>query len=55
MYGHTSPILFCVISDRHEHIYTIAFDNCVKVDETSLIEHTLPYCYRCGTLKSILA
>ena len=31
MYGHISPILFLAINDRYGHIYTIAFDNCIKV------------------------
>lgn len=31
MYGHTSPILFLAINDRYGHIYSIAFDNCIKV------------------------
>ena len=39
MYGHTSPILFLAINDRYGHIYSIAFDNCIKVN--TLIERTL--------------
>ena len=31
MYGHISPISFLAINDRYGHIYTIAFDNCIKV------------------------
>ena len=38
MYGHTSPILFLAINDRYGHIYSIAFDNCIKVN--TLIERS---------------
>ena len=31
MFGHTSPILSVHIDEEEEKIYSIAFDNCVKV------------------------
>jgi len=36
MFGHTSPILSVHIDEEEEKIYSIAFDNCVKVRS----EHT---------------
>ena len=41
LYGHTSPILSVHIAEAEEKIYTIAFDNCVKVSTYILfITHT---------------